>query len=184
MATDTKILERVKVREVASVFRSRDVLDTAVSALLSSGFDRADIDIMVGADSTRKTWRRKDRRGGVAGGAGGSSAARHCPRGHRPSLVARTVDRDLRRRRICAWLVVKSGEELIWAGVSAAVVGACCRVARSTAGSRLCTQAYQAPRSAVDHPRARLAGPRSLGRRRGKGDANTSWPWRASGAPA
>jgi hypothetical protein len=40
MATDTKVLERVKVREVASVLRSRDVLDTAVSALLSSGFDR------------------------------------------------------------------------------------------------------------------------------------------------
>jgi hypothetical protein len=32
MATDTKILQQVKVREVAGVFRSRDVLDTAVSA--------------------------------------------------------------------------------------------------------------------------------------------------------
>ena len=58
MATDTKVLERVKVREVASVLRSRDVLDTAVSALLSSGFDRADIDIMVGADA-------RERLGGV-----------------------------------------------------------------------------------------------------------------------
>jgi hypothetical protein len=37
MATATKILERVKVREVAGVFRSRDRLDAAVHALLSSG---------------------------------------------------------------------------------------------------------------------------------------------------
>src|ERR1700731_3262168 len=50
MATATKILDRVKVREVAGVFRSRDVLDTAVHALLSSGFDRADIDVEVGAE--------------------------------------------------------------------------------------------------------------------------------------
>lgn len=49
MATATEILERVKVREVAGVFHSRDLLDAAVSALLSSGFDRADIDVMVGA---------------------------------------------------------------------------------------------------------------------------------------
>jgi hypothetical protein len=33
----TEILERVKVREVAGAFRSRDALDEAVSALLSSG---------------------------------------------------------------------------------------------------------------------------------------------------
>ena len=45
MASANKILERVKVREVAGVFRSRDGLDAAVHALLSSGFDRADVDV-------------------------------------------------------------------------------------------------------------------------------------------
>ena len=54
MATDTKILQQVKVREVAGVFRSRDVLDTAVSALLSAGFDRADVDIIVADRLTRR----------------------------------------------------------------------------------------------------------------------------------
>src|ERR1700730_12062686 len=47
----TEVLERVKVREVVGVFRSRDVLDAAVHALLSSGFDRADIDVLVGAEA-------------------------------------------------------------------------------------------------------------------------------------
>src|ERR1700731_1124541 len=37
------ILERVRVREVAGIFRSRDALDATVDALLESGFDRADI---------------------------------------------------------------------------------------------------------------------------------------------
>jgi hypothetical protein len=50
----SEILERVKVREVAGVFRSREVLDAAVGTLLSSGFDRADIDIVVGTEARRK----------------------------------------------------------------------------------------------------------------------------------
>ncbi len=37
------VIERVRVREVAGIFRSRDALDTTVDALLESGFDRADI---------------------------------------------------------------------------------------------------------------------------------------------
>ena len=39
------VIERVTVREIAGVFRSRDRLDRAVAALLLSGFDRADLDI-------------------------------------------------------------------------------------------------------------------------------------------
>ena len=43
--------ERIKVREVTGVFHSRDDLETAVGALLEEGYDRADIDIMAGADA-------------------------------------------------------------------------------------------------------------------------------------
>jgi hypothetical protein len=50
----TEVLERVKVREVVGVFRSRDVLDAAVHALLSSGFDRADIDVVVAAEARQR----------------------------------------------------------------------------------------------------------------------------------
>ena len=121
MATDTKVLERVKVREVASVLRSRDVLDTAVSALLSSGFDRADIDIMVGADA-------RERLGGVKIAA---EALPEVPAARRQPVIARE-DIVLVWSLVLsivifagagfgAWLVVKSGGGLIWAGVSAAV---------------------------------------------------------------
>ena len=37
MPTPTKILDRVKVREVASVYRARDAMDEAVTALLREG---------------------------------------------------------------------------------------------------------------------------------------------------
>lgn len=40
------VIERVKVREVAGIFRSPDALDAAAGALLYGGFDRADIDLM------------------------------------------------------------------------------------------------------------------------------------------
>ena len=121
MATDTKVLERVKVREVASVLRSRDVLDTAVSALLSSGFDRADIDIMVGADA-------RERLGGVKIAA---EELPEVPAARRQPVIARE-DIVLVWSLVLsivifagagfgAWLVVKSGGGLIWAGVSAAV---------------------------------------------------------------
>src|SRR6202043_4187955 len=116
-----KVLERVKVREVARVLRSRDVLDTAVSALLSSGFDRADIDIMVGADA-------RERLGGVKIAA---EELPEVPATRRQPVIARE---DIvlvwwlvlsivifAGAGFGAWLVVTSGGELIWAGVSAAV---------------------------------------------------------------
>jgi outer membrane lipoprotein SlyB len=48
------VIDRVKVREVAAVFRSREALDAAVGALLTAGFDRADIDLMASVDAVRE----------------------------------------------------------------------------------------------------------------------------------
>jgi hypothetical protein len=47
-------LERIKVREAAGVFHTRDSLEAAIDALLRSGFDRADIDIMAGVDAVQQ----------------------------------------------------------------------------------------------------------------------------------
>jgi hypothetical protein len=46
--------QRIKVREVAGVFRAREPLEAAVEALLLAGFDRADIDLMAGIDAVRQ----------------------------------------------------------------------------------------------------------------------------------
>jgi hypothetical protein len=48
------VLERVKILEVAGVFRRRDVLDAAADALLLSGFDRADLDMVAGDDARER----------------------------------------------------------------------------------------------------------------------------------
>ena len=48
------VIEWVKVREVAGVFRSPDALDAAADALLRAGFDRADIDLMAHSDTIRE----------------------------------------------------------------------------------------------------------------------------------
>jgi hypothetical protein len=37
------VIERVRIREVAGIFREREALDATVDALLESGFDRSDI---------------------------------------------------------------------------------------------------------------------------------------------
>jgi hypothetical protein len=121
MATATKILERVKVREVAGVFPSRDGLDAAVSALLSSGFDRADVDVVVGAEA-------RERLGGAKVAA---EELPEVPAAPRQPLIARE---DIvlvwslafsilifAGAGFAAWLVVKSGGELIWAGIAAAI---------------------------------------------------------------
>jgi len=117
----TEILERVKVREVAGVFRSRDMLDAAVHALLSSGFDRADIDVVVGVEA-------RERLGGAKIAA---EELPDVPATPRHPLIARE-DIVLVWSLVlsilifagggfAAWLVVKSGGELIWAGIAAAV---------------------------------------------------------------
>ncbi|WP_247881695.1 hypothetical protein [Azospirillum argentinense] len=48
------VIERVKVREVAGIFRSPDALDAAAGALLYGGFDRADIGLMALPDTIRE----------------------------------------------------------------------------------------------------------------------------------
>jgi hypothetical protein len=121
MATANKVLERVKVREVAGVFRSRDMLDAAVHALLSSGFDRADVDVVVGAEA-------RERLGGVKIAP---EELPELPAAPRQPVIARE-DFVLvwslvlsififASAGFAAWLVVKSGGELIWAGIAAAI---------------------------------------------------------------
>jgi signal transduction histidine kinase len=121
MPTPTRILDRVKVREVAGVFRARDAMDEAVTALLSSGFDRADIDVVVGAEA-------RERLGGAKIAA---EELPDVPTASRRPVIARE-DVILVWSLVlsilifagagfAAWLVVKSGGELIWAGIAAAI---------------------------------------------------------------
>jgi signal transduction histidine kinase len=111
----------VKVREVAGVFRARDAMDEAVTALLSSGFDRADIDVVVGAEA-------RERRGGAKIAAEELPDVPTAPR--RPVIAREDVILVwslvlsiliFAGAGFAAWLVVKSGGELIWAGIAAAI---------------------------------------------------------------
>jgi hypothetical protein len=92
----------VKVREVAGVFRARDAMDEAVTALLSSGFDRADIDVVVGAEA-------RERLGGAKIAAEELPDVPTAPR--RPVIAREDV--------ILVWSLVLS--ILIFAGCSAAI---------------------------------------------------------------
>ena len=121
MPTPTKILDRVKVREVAGVFRARDAMDEAVTALLSSGFDRADIDVVVGVEA-------RERLGGAKIAAEELPDVPTAPR--RPVIAREDVILVwslvlsiliFAGAGFAAWLVVKSGGELIWAGIAAAI---------------------------------------------------------------
>ena len=124
---DAEVLERVKVREVAGIFRSRDVLDAAVGSLLSSGFDRADIDIVVGTEARRK----------LGGAEVAVEELPEVPAIPRQPFIARE-DLVLVSSLVlailvfagaaaAAWLVVASGGEPRWA-VVAAIVGAAAAV--------------------------------------------------------
>ena len=184
MATATKILDRVKVREVAGVSRSRDVLDTAVHALLSSGFDRADIDVVVGAEARER----------LGGAKVAPEELPEVPVAPRQPLIA-PEDVVLvwslafsilifAGAGFAAWLVVKSGGELIWAGIAAAI-GA---IAAGWVGAQL---ARNFARRRIRHLEAqlitrdlRLAGPHSLGRRTGEGEGNSTAARSVSGSPA
>ena len=115
------ILGRVTVREVAGVFRARDVLDAAVGALLSSGFDRADIDVVVGAEAREKL-------GGVKIAAEELPDVPAAPR--QPFIAREDVVLvwsmvlsipTFAAAGLAACLVVRSGAHLIWAGVAATV---------------------------------------------------------------
>lgn len=55
MTTDPdEVITRAKVREAAAVFRLRQQIDEAITALLGAGFDRADIDLMGSARAVRE----------------------------------------------------------------------------------------------------------------------------------
>jgi hypothetical protein len=55
MATGAyEVIERVKVREAVGIFHSRDALAAAIDTLLLAGFDRADIDVIVGGRFARE----------------------------------------------------------------------------------------------------------------------------------
>jgi hypothetical protein len=121
MPTPTKILERVKVREIGGVFRARDAMDEALTALLSSGFDRADIDIVVGAET-------RERLGGAKIAAEELPDVPTAPR--RPVIAREDIILVwslvlsiliFAGAGFAAWLVVKSGGELIWAGIVAGI---------------------------------------------------------------
>ena len=54
MSEPSDVLDRVRTREVTGVFHSRRALDTAAQDLLSSGFDRADIDVSASPDEQQR----------------------------------------------------------------------------------------------------------------------------------
>jgi hypothetical protein len=54
MSEPSDVLDRVRTREVTGVFHSRSALDTAAQDLLSSGFDRADIDVSASPDEQQR----------------------------------------------------------------------------------------------------------------------------------
>lgn len=57
MSTSDAVMERVRVREAAGVFRSRAALEAAAEALQLAGFDRADIDVLADADAVQQKLR-------------------------------------------------------------------------------------------------------------------------------
>ena len=57
MSTSDAVIERIRVREAAGVFRSRKALEAAAEALRLAGFDRADIDVLADADAVRQKLR-------------------------------------------------------------------------------------------------------------------------------
>jgi hypothetical protein len=57
MSTSDAVIERIRVREAAGVFRSHKALEAAAEALRLAGFDRADIDVLADADAVRQKLR-------------------------------------------------------------------------------------------------------------------------------
>ena len=54
MSEPPDVLDRIRTREVTGVFHSRKALDDAAQDLLSSGFDRADIDVSASPDEQQR----------------------------------------------------------------------------------------------------------------------------------
>ena len=57
MSTSDAVIERIRVREAAGVFRSHKALEAAAETLRLAGFDRADIDVLADADAVRQKLR-------------------------------------------------------------------------------------------------------------------------------
>jgi hypothetical protein len=117
----SKVIEKVKVREVGGIFHSRDILASAVDALLLSGFDRADIDIIVGGRLARE-------RLGVHVSIEELPEVPGVPRqpffGSEDIIeVAALVFAIVifAGAGIAGWIVVASGGSMVWAGVAAAI---------------------------------------------------------------
>jgi hypothetical protein len=117
-------IERVKVRQVAGVLRSRDTLAAAVDALLRAGFDRADIDVISGSSPAR------EKLGGAHVSVEKFPDVAGVPR---QVLFAREDIIEVvalafaivifAGAALAAWAVTASGGSLAWAG-AAAVIGA------------------------------------------------------------
>jgi hypothetical protein len=123
MATvGSEVIERVKVREVAGIFHSRDALIPTVDALLLAGFDRAEIDVIVGGSFAR------EKLGGVHVSIEELPEVPGVPRQPffaRDDLVE-VVTLALAilifaGAAVAAWIVTAAGGSLLWAGVAAAL---------------------------------------------------------------
>jgi hypothetical protein len=131
--SSTEVLERVRVREVAGVLRSRDTLDAAVGDLLSSGFDRADLDVVAGTEARRR----------LGGAEVPAEEIPEVPGVPRQPVIARedlvlvsSLVLSILIFAVAAaagWIIVASGGELAWVGV-AGIVGA---VAAAALGAQL-----------------------------------------------
>jgi hypothetical protein len=123
MATGAyEVIERVKVREAVGIFHSRDALAAAIDTLLLAGFDRADIDVIVGGRFAR------ERLGGVHVSVEELPEVPGIPR---QAFFAREdlVEVWVLALAIlifigaaaAAWIVIVLRGSLVWAGVAAAV---------------------------------------------------------------
>jgi hypothetical protein len=121
-----KVIDKVKVREVAGIFHSRDALAPAVDALLLAGFDRADIDVIIGGPLAR------EKLGGVHVSIDELPEVPGVPR--QPFIVREDLVEVLALAfailifigaALAGWIVVATSGSLAWAAVAvAAAIGA------------------------------------------------------------
>jgi hypothetical protein len=118
------VLDRAKVREVAGIFDSRELLDAAATDLLLAGFDRADVDVVASLDELPK------RLGPVYVASEELADVKHAPR--RPfitrddisalnAVIAGTIGAAV--GAAIAYFVLVSGGSETAAGVAAVLVG-------------------------------------------------------------
>ncbi len=123
MATaGSEVIEKMKLREMAGIFHSRDALVPAVDALLLAGFDRADIDVIVGGPLAR------EKLGGIHVSIEELPEVPGVPR--QPFIAREDLVEVLALAfaflifigaAIAGWIVVASGGSFAWAAVAAAI---------------------------------------------------------------